>query len=127
MELAAVPSPCPGRACRATWHDWFESTGRPAPLPQYTGIEVYVYLIEAAIAGQSLALGWRHFIDHHIDSGALVTVTDDYVERDRGCFAKFTERGRLRPFAQRGLDAFVALANEPMRSGASIPLKRVAS
>ena len=113
--------------CWATWHDWFESTGHPVPLPRYTSIEDYVYLIEAAIAGKGLALGWRHFIDHHIDSGALVTVTDDFVELDRSCFAKFTERGRQRAVAHRCLDAFVALANEPMRSGASMPLRRVAS
>ncbi len=100
----------------ATWHDWFESVGYPSPPPRYTGIEDYVYLLEAAIAGQGIALGWRYFVDHHIESGALVSVTNGYVELDRGCFARFTERGRLRPVARQCLDAFVALANEPLQS-----------
>ncbi|MDE0713848.1 MAG: LysR family transcriptional regulator [Gammaproteobacteria bacterium] len=101
--------------CWATWHDWFESAGYPEPLPRYTGIEDYVYLLEAVISGQGLALGWRHFIDHHIDSGTLVTVSDSFVELDRGCFARFTKRGRLRPVAHQCLDAFVGLASEPPR------------
>ncbi len=101
----------------ATWHDWFESAGYPAPPPRYTGIEDYVYLLEAAIAGQGLALGWRHFIDQHIDSGALVTVTDGFIELDRGCFARFTERGRLRPVAHRCLEALGSLTQETAHAG----------
>ncbi len=101
----------------ANWHDWFESAGFPTPAPRYTDIEDYVYLLEAAIAGQGLALGWRHFIDHHIDSGALVTVSDSFVELDRGCFARFTERGRLRPAAHRCLEALGALTKETVHAG----------
>lgn len=101
----------------ATWNDWFESAGYPAPPPRYAEIEDYVYLLEAAIAGQGLALGWRHFIDQHLDSGALITVADDFVELDRGCFARFTERGRLRPAAHRCLEVLGSLTNETALAG----------
>ncbi|MDE0407406.1 MAG: LysR family transcriptional regulator, partial [Alphaproteobacteria bacterium] len=74
----------------ATWHDWFESAGYPAPLPRYTGIEDYIYLLEAAVAGQGLALGWQHFIDRYLDAGTLVTVAGGFVETDRCCFARLT-------------------------------------
>ena len=95
----------------ATWHDWFEVAGYPEPPPRYTGIEDYVYLIEAAVAGQGLALGWRHFIDRYIEAGSLVPVADDFVELDRTCFARLTERGRQRPAARRCLEALGALTN----------------
>lgn len=94
-----------------TWHDWFEFAGYPRSGPRYVGIEDYVYLMEAAVAGQGLALGWRYFIDRYLDAGALVTVVDSFVEFDRSCFARLTERGRRRPVARRCLDAFGALRN----------------
>lgn len=92
-----------------TWHDWFEAAGYPSPRPVYTGIEDYVYLLEAAAAGRGLALGWRHFIDRYIDAGTLVAVGDGFVEFDRNCFAKLTARGRQRPMARRCLDIFSTL------------------
>ncbi|MDE0150090.1 MAG: LysR family transcriptional regulator [Rhodospirillaceae bacterium] len=94
-----------------TWHDWFEAAGYPTPRPRYTGIEDYVYLLEAAVAGQGLALGWRHFIDSYLDAGTLVTVADGFVETGRSCFARLTGRGRQRPVARRCLDAFAHLAS----------------
>lgn len=119
QEWGSMPFLRLGRATPswATWQDWFESAGYPAPPPRYTGIEDYVYLLEAAAAGQGLALGWRHFIDQHIDSGALVTVTDAFIELDRGCFARFTERGRLRPVAHRCLEALSSLTQKTAHAG----------
>lgn len=96
----------------ATWHEWFDSIGYPSPRPRYVGIEDYVYLLEAAVAGEGLALGWRHLVDRYLDAGTLVAVADRYVDFDRTCFAKLTERGRRRPVARRCLDALGALANE---------------
>ena len=95
-----------------TWHDWFQSAGYPRPRPRYIGIEDYVYLIEAAVDGQGLALGWRHFIDRHIRGGTLVAPVDGFVESGQSCFARLTGRGRRRPVARRCLDAFASLADE---------------
>ena len=94
------------------WQDWFESAGYPVPQPRYLGVEDYVYLLEAAVAGQGIALGWRHFIDRQIDAGVLVTIVDSFVEFDRSCFARLTERGRRRSVARRCLDAFGTLVGE---------------
>ena len=93
-----------------TWHDWFERMGYPAPRPRYIGIEDYVYLIEAAVGGQGLALGWRHFIDRYIDAGTLVKVVDDFAEFDRSCFARLTARGHRRTIARRCLEVFSSFA-----------------
>ena len=89
-----------------TWEDWFTIVGRPSPEPRYLGNEDYVQLIDATIAGGGLALGWRHFIERHVEMGMLVQVMDDFVEFDRACYAVLTERGRTRPLARRCLDFF---------------------
>ena len=109
---SAATSPLSKRPAHGwvTWHDWFEAVDYPEPRPGFIGIEDYVYLIEAAVAGQGLALGWRHFIDRHIDAGTLVAVMDGFVEFDRCCFARLTERGLRRPVARQCLEAFAALA-----------------
>ncbi len=100
----------------ATWHEWFDFSGYPLPRPRYVGIEDYVYLIEAAVAGEGLALGWRHLVDRYLDDGSLVAVTDGYIEFDRSCFARLTERGRQRPDARRCLAALGALVNPGARA-----------
>ena len=95
-----------------TWHDWFEAAGYPVPRPTFIGVEDYVYLLEAAVAGQGLALGWRHFIDRYVDAKTLVAVADSFVEFDRHCYAKLTARGRRRPAARRCLEIFGTLTDE---------------
>lgn len=115
LPFLRLDRPSPGWA---TWHDWFESAAYPLSTPRYVGFHDYVYLLEAAVAGQGLALGWRYYIDRYMDERTLVAVTDSFVERDRYCFARLTARGHRRPAARRCLDALCALTNEaaPSRS-----------
>lgn len=83
----------------ATWQDWFESVACPAQ-PRYIGIDDYDYLLEAAVDGQGLALGWRYYVDRYLEAGTLVTVVDDFVKPNRSCFARLTRRGRERPVSR---------------------------
>ena len=99
-----------------TWDDWFESAGCPPPRPCYVDISDYVYLLEAAAAGEGLALGWRHLVDGYLDEGRLIPVAGGYVEFDRHCFARLTDRGRRRPDARRCLDALGALTDRTARA-----------
>ena len=74
--------------------------------PRFRGFDSYAYVLEAAAAGDGIALGWRHFIERHLESGALVPVTDDFVEfRSRYC-GFLTERGRGRAVAHKCLSFF---------------------
>ncbi|MYG66891.1 MAG: LysR family transcriptional regulator [Gammaproteobacteria bacterium] len=95
----------------STWHDWFESAGYPDRTPDYTGLGDYLYLLEAAVAGAGLALGWRHFIERHLDAGTLVMAAGGYVETGRCLFGRLTERGRPWPAARRCLEAFGGLVD----------------
>ena len=56
-------------------------------------------MLEAAAAGHGIMLGWRHFIERHIDSGALVELTDRFVEFDNHYCGALTEKGRRNPAA----------------------------
>jgi len=95
------------------WDDLFDAVGRPNPLPRYESYDDYVYLIESAVVGRGLALGWHELIDRHLDTGVLVAVLDGFVEFDRPHFARLTERGRRRPLGRRCLDFFASRAIVP--------------
>ena len=59
------------------WKEWFESAGftyRPQSRP--LTINDYVLVIQAALAGEGVALGWRHLNERQVASGALVPVSD---------------------------------------------------
>ena len=96
----------------ATWDDWFEAAGRPDPAPRYRNFEDYVYMIDAAVAGQGLALGWRNFVGRFVDTGSLVAVPDGFAGYGRPFAVRLTGYGRHRPIARRCLDAFASLAKE---------------
>ena len=100
----------------ATWDDWFETVGQPQPPPDYRPFEDYVYLINAAVAGQGLALGWRNFTGRFLDTGTLVMAGGDFVGFGRPLAVRLTARGRQRPVARRCLDAFAALADENVQA-----------
>lgn len=94
----------------ATWDEWFERAGRPARPPAFTGFENYVYLLEAAVMGRGIALGWRHLVDGFLKSGALVTLADNFLESDRALHVLLTEQGRERALARRCLSYFAGVA-----------------
>jgi DNA-binding transcriptional LysR family regulator len=57
------------------WKEWFESAGIPYRQPyRPLIINDYVLVIQAVLAGEGIALGWRHLIDAQVKSGALVPV-----------------------------------------------------
>ena len=78
----------------ATWDDWMQQVGHPGLDPEFTYFNNYVYLLEAAAVGKGLALGWRGMIERHIANGALLPLTQSYVEYDRAIYAVLTGHGR---------------------------------
>lgn len=90
----------------ASWEDWFEAAGRPELAPRFLGFDNYVYSLEAAVGGQGIALGWRNFVDRHLETGALVALGDGYVELENFYCGILTQQGRLRPIAQKCLSFF---------------------
>ena len=87
----------------AEWEDWFAVAGRPQGTLRRLGLDSYTYVLEAAAAGNGVALGWRHLIEQYLAAGALVALGDGFVEFDRSYFAVLTDKGRRNPLAQKCL------------------------
>ncbi|MCE2453196.1 MAG: LysR family transcriptional regulator [Nitrospinae bacterium] len=88
----------------ASWEDWFRVAGRPSRTPRNMGFDSYIYVLEAAAAGRGIALGWKHWIERYLDSGALVELADGFVDYDNHICGMFTEKGRRNPLAQNCLE-----------------------
>ncbi|MBL9074087.1 LysR substrate-binding domain-containing protein [Tabrizicola sp.] len=61
----------------ATWRDWFASAGiEGRRVPKGLQINDYVLVVQSVIAGQGIALGWRHLVEGLVDQGVLVRLSD---------------------------------------------------
>ncbi len=59
----------------ATWNEWFQTTGINGTVAKRgLSINDYVLVIQAVMAGEGIALGWRHLTDRLVASGLLVKV-----------------------------------------------------
>lgn len=56
-----------------SWDDWFEKLSLPYLKPKRRiNINSYSMVIQAALSGQGIALGWKNLIDTYLHSGSLV-------------------------------------------------------
>ena len=90
----------------ASWEDWFRIAGRPDPRPRFIGCDSYADALDAAAAGEGIALGWRHLIERYLETGMLVTLGESYVEFDNRYCGVLTRRGRRRSIAHKCLSFF---------------------
>jgi DNA-binding transcriptional LysR family regulator len=61
----------------ATWRDWFASVGvEGRRVPKGLQINDYVLVVQSVIAGQGVALGWRHLVEGLVAQGVLVRLTE---------------------------------------------------
>jgi len=105
-SLTLLDAPAPERKW-ASWQDWFELAGRPDAPPRMLEFDTYGEVLLAAAAGQGIALGWRHWIEHYVEAGVLVPLGSEWVERDNFYYGLLTEKGLRRPLARDCL-AFMA-------------------
>lgn len=60
----------------ATWRDWFAAAGiEGRRVPKGLQINDYVLVVQSVIAGQGVALGWRHLVEDLVNTGVLVRLT----------------------------------------------------
>ena len=90
----------------ATWEDWFAVAGSPHRTPRHAGFDCYTYSLEAATAGQGVALGWRQLIERSVEAGALVALGDGFVETGNVYYGVLTEKGRRKALARKCLALF---------------------
>ena len=93
------------------WVWWLEGEGVALPASFRTlGFDSYANIIQAAMDGQGVALGFSHIVDHHIARGHLVRPLDAMLSKGHGVYV-VTPRGvRLGAAAQRFYDWVVMQA-----------------
>ena len=64
------------------WPDWFQAVGHPMPKSaRITGFDSFPLVLQAAVAGQGIALGWRNTVSGLIADGKLLRLCDEAVFR----------------------------------------------
>jgi LysR family glycine cleavage system transcriptional activator len=81
------------------WNEWFERLGSKPPEPKRRiNINSYSMLVQSALSGQGIALGWLNLVDSHLQSGDLVRPIEASLITDaQFCLLEPLERGRARP------------------------------
>lgn len=101
------------------WPGWFARCGVPAAQPRRSiRINSYPMLLQAAVAGQGIALGWRHLVDDLVTAGSLELLPIPALQTEGGFYLLSQRRfpaaspaGRLRDWlADSGADMAVAPA-----------------
>ncbi len=69
----------------ARWFTWDSWLAAPAP-PRRLIYPTYPLLLQAALAGEGVALGWRGLVDDLVAEGRLVQLAPGIVRQDRGYF-----------------------------------------
>ncbi|MBO6805401.1 MAG: LysR family transcriptional regulator, partial [Thalassospira sp.] len=74
-----------GKSRWLTWESWLADHGiTRKPAQGDLGLNTYGFVIQAALAEQGVALGWRGLVDHHLEQGSLVAVGREVARADRG-------------------------------------------
>lgn len=82
------------------WADWFAHHGVEMTKEPEERFSNYVYLLESAIAGAGVALGWRGFFERHQKAGSLEVIGQSWLSTDNYLFAWCTRRGQYKSSAQ---------------------------
>lgn len=93
---------------RSRWFDWeglFRALHIAAqPTPGALRFDNYTLLIQAAIAGQGVAIGWRHLVDDLLAQNLLCRIGSDEVRSGRGYYLVLPERKRRQRLSARFVD-----------------------
>lgn len=75
----------PSNAPWHSWPSWFAEAGVKAPLEgaTQTRLNNYTLVLQGAVEGQGVALGWRGLVDGFLESGRLVRACDCEVSSER--------------------------------------------
>ncbi|WP_122585378.1 choline sulfate utilization transcriptional regulator [Pseudomonas viridiflava] len=112
------------------WFDWggvFRALDIPqSPAPGQLRFDNYTLLIQAAIGGQGVAIGWRHLVDELLEQGLLCRPVSASAVSGYGYYVVLPQRKRRVQIVQQFVDW---LASEQALSGVSLagrPLPSIA-
>lgn len=67
------------------WHEWFRDLGI-VPTAQGPFFSTYTPMLQEALAGRGVALGWKGFVDPYLKTGRLVRLTNRTLTSDQAFF-----------------------------------------
>ncbi|HWA45187.1 MAG TPA: LysR substrate-binding domain-containing protein [Hypericibacter adhaerens] len=114
-----MPSPVKGASEPwFKWESWFAAAGLPyRPAQPGLSFNNYNFTIQAAIAGQGIALGWRPLVEQILLAGQLVPCADKACSSARGYHLLLPGRGVPGPEVQR----FIAWLKTAMAKSPPVP------
>ncbi|APG94124.1 LysR substrate-binding domain-containing protein [Sinorhizobium americanum] len=84
-----------------TWDDWFRASGLDLPHLSPSMISNnYPLLVNAAVRGEGIVLGWHHLVRSLMDDGALCALFDAPLHVDRGYYMKVNQASLDKPHVQ---------------------------
>lgn len=92
-----------------SWDDWFQASG--FDVPQFSPVMVsnnYPLLLNAAINGEGVVLGWQHLVKSKMDEGKLCRLFDKPLRVDRGNYLKVNKASLDKPHVQQFIDIILA-------------------
>ena len=96
---------------RIDWPGWFARLGvTPSRAAKQLSFNDYSIVVQAALEGQGVALGWRHIVVPLIEQGLLVRPIPQSVATDQPIYIVASRRGKLRPEAAHLRDWLIAEA-----------------
>ena len=88
------------------WNDWFPDAEHGFSALRHERFDTYIQVLEAAATGHGIALGWRHIMDQYLNTGAVVTLNEDFIQSGGRLAAALTSKGRRNPLAQKCIEFF---------------------
>lgn len=86
---------------RMTWPEWMHSLGVPSmSLPKRSTQNNYSVVLQSALSGQGIALGWRHIAGVLADEGQLIRPLKETVFTGRTFYLRGRKEQKLRPVAE---------------------------
>ncbi len=97
------------------WFDWYRLFDAlklgPPPAPGQLRFDNYTLLIQAAIAGQGMAIGWKHLVDNLLEQGVLCRPFTESAQSTCGYYAVMPQRKRRNRLARVFVDWMLAEQN----------------
>ncbi|SHN05724.1 LysR substrate-binding domain-containing protein [Roseibium suaedae] len=95
------------------WGNWFKANG--AELERQAGgmqSNSYPLLVDAAVSGKGVILGWKHLVAGHLKDGSLCYASPHALRVDRMNYVELGSREVARPWLQLFLDLVLAEAEK---------------
>ena len=96
----------------ATWESWFAAHDCDPPRAPVETFENYIHLLEAAVNGDGIAIGWNGFMRGYFGTGRLASLRGKWLVSSVGLYAVLTPQGLMQPSARDCLRELAVLGNE---------------